>query len=103
MKAPVNGPPPLNISFRTSKIPLQGLVMGITNTSEIELDGVIVRVHSPGEEGMRSYVIEAPLVPNDTITVGWVELDGWKLKSGDEVTIECDEYTQPKKVTVTKP
>ncbi len=39
----------------------------------------------------------------DTITVGWVELDGWKLKPRDEVTIECKGYVTPKKVTVPNP
>lgn len=29
-----------------------------------------------------------------------MELDGWKLKPGDEIFVTADGYTDPKKVTV---
>lgn len=98
------GPPPVEFSFRKSQIPLRGMVIGIRNTSEREtLDNFIVRVTSPGEKDERSYRVEKPLKPHDSITVGWVELDGWKLKPGDELTITCKQYAGEAKVTVPKP
>ena len=100
---PAPGPPPIEFSFRKSQIPLKGMVMGIQNTSDTDLEVVTISVRSPKDEGARSHVIETRIVPKDSITVGWVELDGWKLKPGDEVTVECTGYNAPKKVTVPKP
>lgn len=101
-QAPVAAPiaPPVEFSFRESQIPTRGMVVGVQNTSSDEtLEGLVVRVHSPGEEGVRSHVIGS-LLPQDTITVGWMELDGWVLKPGDEMTVSCDQYTGEANTTV---
>lgn len=97
------GSPPIEFSFRKSQIPTRGMVIGIKNASEKEtLNKLTVEVRSPNEETTRSHVIEKEIKPRDTVTVGWVELDGWKLEPGDKVSVMADSYTDPKKVTVPK-
>lgn len=101
---PRAGSPPIEFSFRKSQIPTRGMVVGIKNASPSEtLKGLTVEVRAPGEETTRSHVVEKEIKPRDSITVGWVELDGWKLKPGDEVSLTAAGYTEPKTATVPKP
>lgn len=79
------------------------MVIGIKNASENEtLNKLTVEVRSHNEETTRSHVIEKQIKPRDTVTVGWVELDGWRLEPGDKVSVTADSYRDPKKVTVPK-
>lgn len=101
---PKAGPPPIVFSFRKSKIPLQGMVAGVRNTSEEEtLENLVVHVSSPEEEGERSHRLQIKLLPLDSITIGWQELDGWKLKPDDELKITCDQYQGERTATVPEP
>ncbi|MCA9068425.1 MAG: hypothetical protein KDA84_05860 [Planctomycetaceae bacterium] len=101
---PKPGPPPVEFSFRKSKIPLQGMVAGVWNTSEQEtLESLVVRVSSPEEEGERSHHLWKTLRPQDSITVGWQELDGWKLKPDDVLKITCDQYRDEVFITIPQP
>lgn len=93
-RPPQAAQPPIEFSFRKSQIPTRGLVVGIRNASTSEtLTNFVVKVSSPKEQGTRSHRVDAPLEPQDTITVGWVELDGWKLKPEDQISVTCEEYT----------
>lgn len=101
---PRAGSPPVEFSFRKAQIPTRGMVVGIKNASPSDtLTGLTVEVRSPAEETTRSHAIEKEIKPRDTITVGWVELDGWKLKPGDELSVAAARYTEPKTVTVPQP
>ena len=98
---PKAGSPPIEFSFRASQIPTRGMVVGIKNASPSEtLKGLTVEVRSPDEETTRSHVVKKEIEPRDSISVGWVELDGWKFKPGDEVSVTVEGYTEPKKITV---
>lgn len=78
------------------------MVAGVRNTSDEEtLANLVIRVSSREEEAERSHRLKIELLPQDSITVGWQELDGWKLHPGDELTVSCDQYKG--KVTVTVP
>jgi hypothetical protein len=91
---PRAGPPPLKVSFRKALIPTQGMVAGINNPSSAESVKVVaVFVQGKGEKEERSYRLDRMVKPLDSITVGWVELDGWKLKPGDKLRIRCQGYT----------
>jgi hypothetical protein len=93
--------PPLRVSHRRSKIPGQGMVLGLGNTTEKEtLRQVFVAVQSAGEEGERSYRVARSIRPNDTLAVGWKELRGWKLRPGDRVKVKVEGYTLPLKTTI---
>jgi hypothetical protein len=95
VRPPKDEPPPISLSYRVSKIPGQGMVMGITNHSDNEpLTGVQVSITFPNEGAERTYVVKKQPGPRDSIAVGWVELDGWKLKRGDKVAVRCRSYTQ---------
>ena len=98
--APKAGAPPLEFSVRKSQIPTKGMVVGIRNASDATLEEFIVYVEAEGEEGKRSYRVDAPLRPEDSITVGWMELDGWELKAGDRLTVKCKQYTGSAEYTV---
>ena len=101
---PRAGSPPIEFSFRKSQIPTRGMVIGIKNASPSEtLKGLSVEVRSPGEAATRSHAVEKEIKPRDTITVGWVELDGWKLKPADELSVTAAGYSEPKTITVPKP
>ncbi len=91
---PRPGPPPLKVSFRKSQIPTEGMVAGINNPSSSEsIQVVAVFVQGKGEKEERSYRIDRELKPLDSIAVGWVQLNGWKLKPGDKLRIRCEGYT----------
>jgi hypothetical protein len=101
---PKPGPPPIEFSFRKSQIPLKGMVAGIRNSSKTEeLSNFVVRVRSADEEGERSHRPINHLKPRDSFTVGWAELDGWKLKPGDVLTVTCDQYQGEVSVTISEP
>jgi hypothetical protein len=98
---PKTGPPPIEFSFRKSQVLAHGMVAGLRNASTSEtLAGIVVTVRSPKEQGVRSHVVDKAIRPQDTVTIGWIELDGWKLKPGDEVAVKCTEYPESKTVTV---
>ncbi len=98
---PQPGPPPLKISFRKSQIPLKGLVAGINNPSPSETIRVVaVFVQGANEAAERSHRLDRDLKPLDSITVGWAELDGWKLKKQDSLRIRCEGYTEDLKCVV---
>jgi hypothetical protein len=90
---PKPGAPPVSFSFRKSQVLTKGMVAGIQNTGDEPLSDIVVQVGSPKEEGSRSHRVGGPIRPDDTITVGWVELDGWKLKPNDKMSVKCAEYT----------
>lgn len=87
--------PPLKVSFRKPPIPTQGLVAGLNNPSATHAIKVIaVFVQGKGEKQERSYRLDREIKPLDSISVGWIELDGWKLKSGDKLRVRCEGYTR---------
>ena len=87
------GPPPLRVSFRPSKIPNEGLVAGFNNPSELESIRVIaVFAQGKGEKAERSYRLDREIKPLDSISFGWLESNGWKLKPGDKLRVRCDHY-----------
>jgi hypothetical protein len=84
--APRPEPPPLKLSFRKSQIPTESMVAGINNPSSSESIKVIaVFVKGKDEKEERSYRLDREVKPLDSISVGWVELNGWKLKPGDKL------------------
>jgi hypothetical protein len=91
--APKPGPPPLKVSFRKSQIPTEGMVAGINNPSSSETIKVIaVFVQGKHEKEARSYRLDQELKPLDSISVGWIQLNGWKLKPGDKLGVRCEGY-----------
>jgi hypothetical protein len=91
--APKPGPPPLKISFRPSQFKDQGLVAGINNPSSSEsIKVVAVFVRSAEDKDERSYRLDRVIRPLDSINVGWLELDSWKLKPGDKLRFLCEGY-----------
>jgi len=70
------------------------MVAGINNPSSSEsIQVVAVFVRGKGEKEERSYRIDRELKPLDSISVGWIQLNGWKLKPGDKLRIRCEGYT----------
>ena len=101
---PVKPGPPVAFSFRKSQLPAKGMVVGVQNKSSREtLTGVVVKVHSPNEKGVRSHKVDAPVEPQDTITIGWIELDGWKLKPNDLISVTCEQYSGEATAIVQEP
>src|SRR5262249_45961099 len=92
---PKQEPRPLRLSYRKSPIPTQGMVLGINNPSNSEtINVVVVFVQGKADKEERSYRLDKAVKPLNSISVGWVELDGWKLKSGDKLRIRCDGYAK---------
>ena len=90
---PKDGPPSILVSYRPSKIPRQGMVAGLNNPSAAEsLNVVAVFVQGKGEKEGRSYRLDRVIKPLDSISLGWLEFGGWKLKPGDKLRIRCEEY-----------
>jgi hypothetical protein len=88
-------PPPLKLSYRKSQIPTEGMVVGINNPSSSDSIKVIaVFVQGKNEKEERSYRIDQELKPLDSISVGWIQLNGWKLKSGDKLRVRCEGYAR---------
>ncbi len=103
LPAKLSGEPRVSVSFRNSKVPFQGLVAGMTNNSDQQLTGLTVTVQDPQENDRRTYQIKGGIPPHDNVDVGFLELDQWKLKAGQKLTISCDQYQGQKQVEVTKP
>jgi hypothetical protein len=92
--------PPITLSWRKSKIPGHGMVVGLTNAAEKEtLKNVVVSVKTKRERGGRSYR-PGSIKPKKVVEVGWRELKNWKLIPGDRVTITADGYEKPVEVVV---
>src|SRR5262249_51486931 len=90
---PPKGPPGFKVSFRKSQIPGQGMVANVNNPSATETIKVaVIFVQGKGEKEERSYRLDRDVKPLDSLTVGWAELGGWKLKRGDKLRIRCDGY-----------
>ena len=81
--------PPVSIGKKDSLLG-QGAVIVITNTSDEHLHDVTVEIESPSGE-VRRYV-EPTLDPHDSMTVGWLKLEGWPIPEGAEVTVSCKDY-----------
>jgi hypothetical protein len=96
------GAPSLRVSYRKASIPGKGLVIGLTNTSSQSLNVDRVHVRSADEKHERPYdqMFKKTIGPNDSIAIGWVELDGWKIRKGDQVRIFFREFEQPFEITV---
>lgn len=81
--------PPVSIGQRESLVG-QGKVLTITNTSDKFLHEVTVRVEGPDGE---TRAFSAPtLEPHESLSVGWLKLDGWPIPDGAEVTVSCKGY-----------
>lgn len=97
------GPPPFKVSFRKSQIPGQGLVANVNNKSSTDKITVAVAfVQGKGEKDERSYRLDRKLKPLDSMSIGWQELGGWKLKHGDKFRIRSDEYKEELACEVTE-
>jgi hypothetical protein len=87
------GPPTLKVSYRKSQIPTQGMVVNLNNPSTSEsLKALVVFVRAKDEKEDRSYRLDRPIKPLDSMQVGWNELGGWKLKAGDKLRIQFEGY-----------
>ena len=90
-----------SISYRKAAIPGHGVVLGLTNATDKEtLKNVVVLVKSSAGGGERSYRVARSLSPKETISVGWKELDGWKLNPGDVVKVKVDGDARPVEVII---
>ena len=98
------GQPPIAFSFRKSQILNKGMVAGIQNKSTTEtLTNFVVTVSAPQEKETRSHRVKVAVEPQDTITVGWIELDGWKLKPNDKISVTCEQYAGDATAVVPEP
>jgi hypothetical protein len=89
------GPPPLKAVFRKASVPTKGQVVGLGNPDGPQAIRVVqVYVRSANENDERPYRVDKSVAPNDSISLGWMELDGWALKSGDRIRVQCDGYDQ---------
>jgi hypothetical protein len=80
------------------------MVVGVQNKSPAEtLTNLVVKVNAPQEKESRSYKVNAEVLPHDTITVGWIELDGWKLKPNDQLSVSCAQYSGDATAVVPEP
>jgi hypothetical protein len=91
---PMNGPPPLRESFRKSKVPTQGMVVGLNNLTDRTITVVAVFIRGKGDKEERSYRLDNEIQPLDTISFGWMDFHGWKLQPGDKLRFVCAEYTE---------
>jgi hypothetical protein len=102
--SPKAEPPPFKVSFRKSQIPGQGMVANVNNPSSTEpIKLTVVFVKGKEEKEERSYRLDRKVEPLDSLSVGWSQLKGWKLKPGDTIRIRCDGYTDDLTCEVTKP
>ena len=78
--------PPVTVSQRDSVVG-QGIVIGVTNTSDDYLHEVVVEITSPAGE-TRQFAM-ATLNPHESVNVGWLKLDGWPIPEGSEVSVSA--------------
>jgi hypothetical protein len=91
----VVGPPPLTASFRKASVPTKGYVVGLSNVDSPQAIHVVqIYVQSANEKDERPYRVDKSVSMKDSISLGWMELDGWPLKSGDRLRVECSGYDQ---------
>lgn len=81
--------PPVQVELRESRVG-QGWVAEVTNTSEEFLHELRIRIQAPGGEA-REY-FEASLEPYETLSVGWLKLEGWPIPEGSRVTVKAKGY-----------
>jgi hypothetical protein len=89
---PINGPPPLRVSYRKSKVPAQGMVVGLNNPTDQKITVVAVFIRGKRDKEERSYRLDNEIEPLDTISFGWMDFHGWKLQPGDKLRFVCAEY-----------
>lgn len=78
--------PPITVGQRESLVG-QGIVLAVTNTSGDFLHEVTVTIESPGGE-VKTYSTPT-LEPHETLSVGWLKLEGWPIPSGSKVSVAC--------------
>lgn len=78
--------PPVSVGKKESLVG-QGMVLVVTNTSGDHLHDVTVDIESPSGE-KKQYTV-ATLDPHDSISVGWLKLDGWPIPEGSTVRVSC--------------
>ena len=91
----VAGPmsPPVDVKYRDSYIG-RGIVLDINTHSGKTLYGI--RLHITGRGGQSTDVnVVNSLKPGEDTEVGWMELHGWTLEVGEEVSIYADGYLGP--------
>ncbi len=81
--------PPISVGRRDSQLG-QGIVLSVTNTSGDYLHEVKVEIRSP--EGETKEHLIPTLQPHESMNVGWLKLDGWKIPEGSEVTVRVKDY-----------
>lgn len=81
--------PPISIGQRESIVG-QGKVIAITNTSDKFLHEVLVTIESP--DGEVKTFSTATLEPHESLSVGWLKLEGWPIPDGAEVSVGCKGY-----------
>lgn len=75
--------------------------MGLTNPSREQPCTIIaVSVQSDSDVERRSYRLDRTIRPLDSITIGWIECDGFELKQGDRLWIHCKEFQQDMELQV---
>jgi hypothetical protein len=101
---PKPGAPPVSFRYRQAQIPGKGLVAGIENQSTTEtLSNFVIKVSSQDAQRNGSYRVGKFLEPEDSMTIGWVELDGWELQADDRISVTCEQYAEAATSTVTRP
>lgn len=78
--------PPISVELRESLVG-QGWVAEVTNTSGDFLQEIRVRIESP--EGETREYFAATLNPRETLSVGWLKLEGWPVPEGSTVTVKA--------------
>lgn len=90
--------PPVDISFRDSKIPFTaGKVLILVNTStEDELSGK-VKVYSKKDK-KELFSKEITLAPEEKAEIGTI--GGWSFSTGEKVIVDIEGYIFPKYIAV---
>lgn len=84
--------PPISVGKKESLVG-QGIVLTVTNTSDEYLHEVLVKIVSPAGETKELGM--ATLNPHQSISIGWLKLDGWPIPEGSEVTVSAKGYGKP--------
>lgn len=78
--------PPITVGQRESLVG-QGIVLAVTNTSGDFLHEVTVTIESP--DGEAKTFSTPTLEPHETLSVGWLKLEGWPIPPGSKVSVSC--------------